>query len=355
MKYMIYFIFIFIVHIAEGANNRTTVALSPSLSRYDIKKIYLADNYFRLAKDNKMALKILEPYIHDKDNILARYIYASALAKFDINMSLTILKELTNDGYPYAMDTYGEKRTCKLDKYQNICLSQGYTKLLNSSYVAWKKHDPSELYNKSYQDFLDIPWNRRVNKDHTWFSSEAEKYLRQCADYGIFQCANELQRGFYFVKNKTKKQEFEYKYYRELAKNSLINVNDIFLDISFIESCFNMQSGRDDEICLNSEEYNTMLDNLAKKGGIMSYQFLFRTINKKEYKNKQYVNISSYLRNRDMSLPKKLKSIYDRSIELNYSGWKLIPRSYSIEPWEKLHNDESLSGFFNKVNKLDSE
>ncbi len=85
------------------------------------------------------------------------------------------------------------------------------------------------------------------------------------------------------------------------------------------------------------------------------YQFLFRAINKKDYKNEQYANISSYLINRDMSLPKKLKSIYDRSIESNHSGWKLIPRSYSIEPWGKSHNDESLSGFFNKVNRLVSE
>ncbi|UKA10980.1 hypothetical protein [Photobacterium damselae] len=48
------------------------------------------------------------------------------MARYDLKKSLEMLKALTDEGYPYAMETYGEKRTCQLNRYKELCDNSGY-------------------------------------------------------------------------------------------------------------------------------------------------------------------------------------------------------------------------------------
>ncbi|HIF9284714.1 TPA: hypothetical protein ACX6SK_000677 [Photobacterium damselae] len=190
-------------------DNTIKEGYSSELSNIDRNKIYLAKNFLTYGAGFKKAIELTAPYISDKNNIEARYIYAVSMARYDLKESLDMLKALTDEGYPYAMETYGEKRTCQLNRYKKLCDNSGYKKLLRTMYY-----------------------------DNT----------------------------------------------------------------------------------------------------------------------KNYLRFSKYLRYPDSKLDPKLKKEYDKAIKLNNNqGWDMEMRSYSIEPYEKLYNDESLSGFFNKVNKLDSE
>ncbi|HIF9141364.1 TPA: hypothetical protein ACX6SK_000680 [Photobacterium damselae] len=323
-----------------------------NLSNDDLKKINLANIYLEYGKDNKEAIKLTKPYIKNNDNIFARYIYASALARYDLKTSLEMLKTLTNEEYPYAMETYGEKRTCKLNKYKNACLKYGYDKLLSQTYLDWRKIDPSEQYNEFYQQFLDTPWDERINKEHTWFNPKIDKLLRQCANDNVFQCANELQNGLYFINKRTPEQEKDYQYYRKLAKKILINADNLYLKIDYMNRCFDKSKYRDNDICLTKNESYTMLNNLAKKGDLSGYHTLSFLL----YKDIYDFSFPRYVLYPKLLSSSKLKDIFDNALKLNNGvGWSYKKKSYNIEPWEKLHNDESLSGFFNKVNKLDSE
>ncbi|HIF9304853.1 TPA: hypothetical protein ACX6QV_001025 [Photobacterium damselae] len=326
---------------------------SSTLSNVDRNKIYLAKNFLFYQDGLKKAIELTVPYINDKNNIEARYIYAVSLARYDLKTSLEMLKALTDEGYPYAMDTYGEKRTCQLNRYKKLCDNSGYKKLLRTMYYKWRKGNSSELFNEAYQQYYYMPYNERVNKERTWFTPKAEKLLKQCAEERFFYCADDLQKGLFSVENKTDKQRKEYEYYKKLAEDILINAENKNLIISFTENCDKSKS--EFRICPSKKELGLMLTNLAKKGNLKGYEsvmsYLFNNDNAKNY-----IPFSKYLRYPDSKLDPKLKKEYDKAIKLNNNqGWDMEMRSYSIEPYEKLYNDESLSGFFNKVNKLDSE
>ncbi|HIF9141366.1 TPA: hypothetical protein ACX6SK_000678 [Photobacterium damselae] len=326
---------------------------SSELSNLDKSKIYLAKNFMVYDFDFKKAIELTTPYINNKDNIEARYIYAVSMARYDLKTSLEMLKALTDEGYPYAMDTYGEKRTCQLNRYKKLCDNSGYKKLLRTMYYKWRKGNSSELFNEAYQQYYYMPYNERVNKERTWFTPKAEKLLKQCAEERFFYCADDLQKGLFSVENKTDKQRKEYDYYKKLAEDILINAENKNLIISFTENCDKSKS--EFRICPSKKELGLMLTNLAKKGNLKGYEsvmsYLFNNDNAKNY-----IPFSKYLRYPDSKLDSKLKKEYDKAIKLNNNqGWDMEMRSYSIEPYEKLYNDESLSGFFNKVNKLDSE
>ncbi|HIF9083708.1 TPA: hypothetical protein ACX6PR_003829, partial [Photobacterium damselae] len=204
-----------------------------------------------------------------------------------------------------------------------------------------------------YQQYYYMPYNERVNKERTWFTPKAEKLLKQCAEERFFYCADDLQKGLFSVENKTDKQKKEYEYYKKLAEDVLINAENKNLIISFTENCDKSKS--EFLICPSKKELGLMLTNLANKGNLKGYEavmsYLFNNDNAKNY-----IPFSKYLRYPDSKLDSKLKKEYDKAIKLNNNqGWDMEMRSYSIEPYEKLYNDESLSGFFNKVNKLDSE
>lgn len=340
----------------DNTTNITSIDLSQKISKQD-KKINLAHAYYIYGGNPKRAIALLKPYIDDKKNIKARYIYASALSRYDLNTSLTILKDLTDEGYPYAMETYGEKRTCELNKYNKSCQKQGYDKLLKTTYITWRKADPEELYNDAYQQYLDIPEDQRVNKQHTWYSNKADKLLRQCAEEDFFQCANALQLGYYSIKNRTEKQEHEYKYYKDIAKKILIDVKNKNLIPSYI-ACFDKTKESEYTVCLTHDEYKKMLDNLAIKGNLRGYSdlsyFLFN--NNDKYGLTHFVSFYQYLLYPDVKLPNELKTSYDKAIKLNNGlGWNFKMISTNIKPWEKLYNDKNLNGFFNKVNQLSLE
>ncbi|UKA10986.1 hypothetical protein [Photobacterium damselae] len=328
---------------------------SSTLSNVDRNKIYLAKNFLFYQDGLKKAIELTAPYINDKNNIEARYIYAVSLARYDLKTSLEMLKALTDEGYPYAMDTYGEKRTCQLNRYKELCDNSGYKKLLRSTYRKWKDGNPSMLYNEDYEQYRYMSFDERVNKERTWFTPKAEKLLKQCAEERFFECANELQKGLFFVENKTNKQNKEYEYYKKLAKDILINAENKYLSTGFIGICFKSKEKSLSDICPSNKELNTMLDNLAENGDLLGYNSLAFILFYNE-NSEDYIDFLEYLRYPDSKIPTKLKKEYDKAIKLNNNqGWDMEMRSYSIEPYEKLYNDESLSGFFNKVNKLDSE
>ncbi|HIF9083706.1 TPA: hypothetical protein ACX6PR_003827 [Photobacterium damselae] len=326
---------------------------SSALSNVDRNKIYLAKNFLTYVHNFKKTIELTAPYINDENNIEARYIYAVSMARYDLKTSLEMLKALTDEGYPYAMDTYGEKRTCQLNRYKELCDNSGYKKLLRSTYRKWKNGNPSVLYNEDYEQYRYMSFEERVNKERTWFTPKAEKLLKQCAEERFFYCADELQKGLFSVENKTDKQKKEYDYYKKLAKDILINAENKYLRIDYLGYCNEPES--ESNICPSKKELGLMLTNLAKQGDLKGYQVLaYKLFHNENTKN--YLRFSKYLRYPDSKLDPKLKKEYDKAIKLNNNqGWDMEMRSYSIEPYEKLYNDESLSGFFNKVNKLDSE
>ena len=335
-----------------GCASTTQKGYSSDLSNADRNKIYLAKNYLTYVHDFKKAIELTAPYIKDKNNIEARYIYAVSIARYDLNKSLEMLKALADEGYPYAMDTYGEKRTCQLNRYEEICEDSGYKKLLRTTYRKWNKGNTSVLYNEDYEQYRYMSFEERVNKERTWFTPKAEKLLKQCAEKRFFKCANELQKGLFFVENKTDKQRKEYEYYRKLAKDILINAENKYLPTGFIGICFKSKEKSLSDICPSNKELNTMLDNLAKNGDLLGYNSLSFILFYNEY-NEDYIDFLKYLRNPRLKIPTELNKKYDRAIKLNNNqGWDMEMRSYSIKPYEKLYNDKSLSGFFNKVNKM---
>ncbi|HIF9141365.1 TPA: hypothetical protein ACX6SK_000679 [Photobacterium damselae] len=326
---------------------------SSELSNIDRNKIYLAKNFLTYVHNFKKAIELTAPYISDKNNIEARYIYAVSMARYDLKQSLDMLKALTDEGYPYAMETYGEKRTCQLNRYKESCDNSGYKKLLRSTYRKWKKGNSSVLYNEDYEQYRYMSFEERVNKERTWFTPKAEKLLKQCAEERFFYCADDLQKGLFSVGNKTDKQRKEYDYYKKLAKDILINAENKYLRIDYLGYCNEPES--ESNICPSKKELGLMLTNLAKEGDLKGYQVLAYELFHND-NTKNYLRFSKYLRYPDSKLAPKLKKEYDKAIKLNNNqGWDMEMRSYSIEPYEKLYNDESLSGFFNKVNKLDSE
>ncbi|PSV50300.1 hypothetical protein [Photobacterium sp. GB-1] len=326
---------------------------SSILSNVDRNKIYLAKNFLTYGAGFKKAIELTAPYISDKNNIEARYIYAVSLARYDLKTSLEMLKALTDEGYPYAMDTYGEKRTCQLNRYKKLCDNSGYKKLLRTMYYKWRKGNSSELFNEDYEQYRYMSFEERVNKERTWFTPKAEKLLKQCAEERFFYCADDLQKGLFSVENKTDKQRKEYDYYKKLAKDILINAENKYLRIDYLGYCNEPES--ESNICPSKKELGLMLTNLAKEGDLKGYQVLAYELFHND-NTKNYLRFSKYLRYPDSKLGPKLKKEYDKAIKLNNNqGWDMEMRSYSIEPYEKLYNDESLSGFFNKVNKLDSE
>ncbi|PSV51344.1 hypothetical protein [Photobacterium sp. GB-3] len=326
---------------------------SSILSNVDRNKIYLAKNFLFYQNSLKKAIELTSPYISDKNNIEARYIYAVSMARYDLKTSLEMLKALTDEGYPYAMDTYGEKRTCQLNRYKKLCDNSGYKKLLRTMYYKWRKGNSSELFNEDYEQYRYMSFEERVNKERTWFTPKAEKLLKQCAEERFFYCADDLQKGLFSVENKTDKQRKEYEYYKKLAKDILINAENKYLRIDYLGYCNEPES--ESNICPSKKELGLMLTNLAKEGDLKGYQVLAYELFHND-NTKNYLRFSKYLRYPDSKLDPKLKKEYDKAIKLNNNqGWDMEMRSYSIEPYEKLYNDESLSGFFNKVNKLDSE
>ncbi|PSV32156.1 hypothetical protein [Photobacterium sp. GB-210] len=326
---------------------------SSILSNVDRNKIYLAKNFLTYGAGFKKAIELTAPYISDKNNIEARYIYAVSLARYDLKTSLEMLKALTDEGYPYAMDTYGEKRTCQLNRYKKLCDNSGYKKLLRTMYYKWRKGNSSELFNEDYEQYRYMSFEERVNKERTWFTPKAEKLLKQCAEERFFYCADELQKGLFSVENKTDKQRKEYEYYKKLAKDILINAENKYLRIDYLGYCNEPES--ESNICPSKKELGLMLTNLAKEGDLKGYQVLAYELFHNDNTN-NYIRFSRYLKYPDSKLDPKLKKEYDKAIKLNNNqGWDMEMRSYSIEPYEKLYNDESLSGFFNKVNKMISD
>ncbi|MEF1219137.1 hypothetical protein REH76_15295, partial [Photobacterium damselae] len=225
---------------------------SSILSNVDRNKIYLAKNFLFYQDGLKKAIELTVPYINDKNNIEARYIYAVSLARYDLKTSLEMLKALTDEGYPYAMDTYGEKRTCQLNRYKKLCDNSGYKKLLRTMYYKWRKGNSSELFNEAYQQYYYMPYNERVNKERTWFTPKAEKLLKQCAEERFFYCADDLQKGLFSVENKTDKQNKEYEYYKKLAKDILINAENKYLRIDYLGYCNEPES--ESNICPSKKE-----------------------------------------------------------------------------------------------------
>ncbi|WIH24028.1 hypothetical protein [Photobacterium damselae] len=355
MKKIIYGLILCIIKLNPvfAMDNIKQDGYSSILSNVDRNKIYLAKNFLFYQDGLKKAIELTSPYISDKNNIEARYIYAVSLARYDLKTSLEMLKALTDEGYPYAMDTYGEKRTCQLNRYKKLCDNSGYKKLLRTMYYKWRKGNSSELFNEDYEQYRYMSFEERVNKERTWFTPKAEKLLKQCAEERFFYCADDLQKGLFSVENKTDKQRKEYDYYKKLAKDILINAENKYLRIDYLGYCNEPES--ESNICPSKKELGLMLTNLAKQGDLKGYQVLAYELFHND-NTKNYLRFSKYLRYPDSKLDPKLKKEYDKAIKLNNNqGWDMEMRSYSIEPYEKLYNDESLSGFFNKVNKLDSE
>ncbi len=53
-----------------------------------------------------------------------------------------MLKELSIEGYPYALITYREERECQLKQYKKVCQQHGFNEVMKRAYLNWARKDP---------------------------------------------------------------------------------------------------------------------------------------------------------------------------------------------------------------------
>ncbi|MCG9753412.1 hypothetical protein L1D54_23520 [Vibrio brasiliensis] len=331
-----------------------SAAWSPDLTKEDIRKMRFA--IFRMTKSNaRYAREDLKPYISDKRNVEARYIYALALAERNITQAIESLKELSIEGYPYALETYGEERVCSLTQYRNICDDYGFDEVKKRAYLAWARKDPliPHMYANAFGSSLNGGYNGEYRESLT---KEGETLLKEGASFGSYHSARTLYNMS--VKNENSdddKSTKQIEYYRALTKKNLIEGRDWGYRSIPASACYENKKLVTELklVCLNSEEHQLLLDNLSKYGNLKAYDELMFFLVRQESNIR--TTLDEYIRfgDNENKLPPELKAKYDRAIELNNGrGWAYHGFQKSIENWEKLFNDKKTKGFFEKVGTM---
>lgn len=324
-----------------------SAAWSPDLTKEDIRKMRFA--IFRMTKSNaRYAREDLKPYISDKRNVEARYVYSLALAERNINQAIENLKELSIEGYPYALETYGEERVCSLKQYRDICDEFGFNEVKKRAYLAWARKDPL-IPNMYYYAFRNSPNGGYIGNYSEQFTTEGEAILKEGMEAESYYAAATL-----YQKNLELGRMVDSLY--QTTKRLLLKGNSWGSTSVPERACFENKrvAIEQNEICLSDSEIKTLLDNFAKYGNIAAYGSLIYAT---EYKSGEpfFPSLDEYIRfgDNENKLSPELKAKYDRAIELNNGrGWAYHGVQQSIENWEKLFNDKKIKGFFEKVGTM---
>ncbi|MCG9582337.1 hypothetical protein L1D13_16845 [Vibrio tubiashii] len=331
-----------------------SAAWSPELTKEDISKMRFAI-YAMSQGIFSTVTKELGPYIIDKRNVEARYIYSLALASRNINQALNNLRELSIEGYPYALETYGEERVCSLKQYSDICDDFGFDVVKKRAYINWAEKDPlvPHMFVSAFNNSLNGGYNGVYRES---FTNEGETLLEKGAESGSYHSARLLYNMA--VKNENSddyKSKKQIEYYRALTKKNLIEGSDWGYRSIPASACYENEKlvAELKLVCLNSEEHQLLLDNLSKYGNLKAYDELMFFLVRQEANIR--TTLSDYIRHGDKynDLTSELKEKYDRAIELNNGrGWAYHGYQKSIENWEKLFNDKKTKGFFEKIGSM---
>ncbi|MBE1277791.1 hypothetical protein [Enterovibrio baiacu] len=335
-----------------------SAAWSPDLTKDEIRQLR------RAMKDNGRhwgpePLALLEKYSQDKRNVEVRYRYALALASWmQIPQSLALLKELSLEGYPYAMETYGEERVCDLEKYEDLCDAEGYEfGVMKNAFLNWARKDPlvPDMYHRVrwYMPKFGFTDNYRNT-----FTPEGEQLSKEAVEAGSVRAALEHYYAIAARDSWTDQQLADMKYYVQAAKNAMIAGNSAYSVP--IKDCFEDRKDAIErgEVCLNDQELQMSFENLARNGfAIGLSNFLFRTYDHDQTMIDAMIDFSfkDFVRHgKSDRTPERLQAIYDKAAQLNNGrGWvQSRGSSTSIKHWEKLYNSEETRGFFDKVNDL---
>ncbi|TMX44115.1 hypothetical protein, partial [Vibrio sp. Hep-1b-8] len=285
----------------------------------------------------------------------ARYIYSLALASRNINQAIENLRELSIEGYPYALETYGEERVCSLTQYRDICDESGFNEVKKRAYLAWARKDPL-IPNMYLGAFRNSPDGGYIGDYREQFTAEGEAILQEGKDAGSYISSSSLYNmKINAEEGKTKGNDSEVNYYYNLAKKWLLKGNNWgSLGVPY-SLCFDdiELANEFNHICLTAEENLILLDNLAKFGNLVAYDELMYFLMRREMKVR--TTLDEYIRfgDNENKLPPELKAKYDRAIKLNNGrGWAYHGVQQSIENWEKLFNDKKIKGFFEKVGTM---
>ncbi|WPC72597.1 hypothetical protein [Vibrio porteresiae] len=301
-------------------------------------------------------LKDFPKYIEDKDNIEMRYLYAlSILYQYKFPSALKMIKELSIEGYPYAMESYGEERVCDLDKYKNACDENGYRNVLKKAYLDWVRKDPLVI-NMYYSAFVKTSKFRGYKDNYgNELSIEGEKILKEGTSLGCYRCSYEL---YNFYKSQEEKKitgaKSNAEYYYKSTKNIIIEAKSWYAGSVPNLECFTHESRRNYPVCLNDKEQKTLMYNLAKKGNIGAFDamILYKNWNS-DLSNDD--RLYDYIRSDydDSQFSKYTLPLYKKAIEINDgAGWGSHGYLGDISSWEKLYNDTHEQSFWKKLKKL---
>ena len=325
-----------------------SAAWSPDLTKEDISKMRFA--IFGMSQGLfSTVTKELGPYISDKRNVEARYIYSLALASRNINQAIENLRELSIEGYPYALETYGEERVCSLKQYRDICDDFGFSEVKKRAYLAWARKDPL-IPNMYYHAFRSSPNGGYIGDYREQFTVEGEAILMEGKDAESYYAASTL-----YQKNLEQGRVVDSLY--QTTKKLLLKGNSWGSTSVPERACFENKrvAIEQNEICLTDSEIQTLLDNFAKYGNLSAYQTLVLRSSSAQIRDSFPQSLDRYIRfgYNENKLPPELKAKYDRAIELNNGrGWAYHGFQKSIENWEKLFNDKKTKGFFEKVGSM---
>ncbi|MBE1277792.1 hypothetical protein [Enterovibrio baiacu] len=166
-----------------------SAAWSPDLTKDEIRQLR------RAMKDNGRhwgpePLALLEKYSQNKRNVEVRYRYALALASWmQIPQSLALLEELSLEGYPYALETYGEERVCALEKYEDLCDEEGYRYgVMKNAFLDWARKDPL-VPGMFFWALWYMPNSGFTDQWHNTFTPEGEKISNEGVEAGSVRVA----------------------------------------------------------------------------------------------------------------------------------------------------------------------
>lgn len=347
-------------------------AWSPKLTKAEIAEARMS--IYRMRKYNDIqARKVLAPYAKDPRNIEIRNAYALALARVNIEKSISELKQLSIIGYPPSMLAYREERVCQLDKYRQSCAKKGFRWVMKEAYLSWARKDPIDPF-MYFNAYWYLPNSGRTTEE---LSDEALAILHEGIENDCSSCAKEL--AYHYLSLAESEDDIETisktKPYIKKTKEMMMSgrgraVTDNICFQSFINYCVskknNMTEGeclkRQKEeyqygICLSEQKNFILLDELAKNGNLSGYENLFINLNPNDFNIQSVIpdSLYDYIRFGDVdnSLSPRIKQHYDRAIELNNGrGWRTYSLTENIEPWERLLKDKDSRDFFEKVGEL---
>ncbi len=341
-----------------------SAAWSPDLTKEEIRLLRASIPRTSLHAAPEHFIR-LEQYAQDKRNVAIRYSYALALAwRARIEESLQLLKELSLEGYPNAMETYGEERVCQLELYQEICKQYGSNEVYKRVYLNWARKDPllPDMYHFAV---AGVFYNGRIPREPLKYTPEALAIWQEGAKAGSFESAKRLYYYYLAVVEQgafSKQQEGQLyqqiEFYKARTKELMFGglhwggggpLSNCYQD--YEKKTGSIYPVDENSICLTKEEEQQLLIEFAKKGKLFAFEGLTMMVYPKhEYFRHSIINYLSSGEAYRNTFPPELQTLYDKAIAANNQrGWARHGYGESIEKWEKLFQDEGMKSLYKQA------